>query len=76
MGGLYTAQVVDADPDANPPWPATAHIPGPTLHRAAADHGPLPAESVAVLGAGLAEGLAAALFVHRLTAMQASRPNT
>ncbi|MES0834635.1 protein kinase domain-containing protein [Nocardiopsis tropica] len=59
VGGFYTAQVVDADPDADPPWLATAYIPGPSLHRAVADHGPLPAESVAVLGAGLAEGLAA-----------------
>ncbi|MEV3986699.1 hypothetical protein [Nonomuraea sp. NPDC049758] len=36
---------------------ATAYIPGPTLHQAVADHGPLPMEPVAVLGAGLAEGL-------------------
>ncbi|MEV4183754.1 serine/threonine-protein kinase [Streptosporangium canum] len=57
VGGFYTAPVVDADPDGNPPWLATAHIPGPTLHQAVADHGPLPMESVAVLGAGLAEGL-------------------
>ncbi|MEU8108689.1 protein kinase [Nonomuraea muscovyensis] len=57
VGGFYTAPVVDADPDGNPPWLATAYIPGPTLHQAVADHGPLPMESVAVLGAGLAEGL-------------------
>ncbi|MFJ9553611.1 protein kinase [Nocardiopsis sp. NPDC101807] len=59
---------MDADPDATPPWLATAYIPGPTLHRAVADHGPLPAEAVAVLGAGLAEGLAAVYaqgVVHR-----------
>ncbi|MEV4395322.1 serine/threonine-protein kinase [Nonomuraea sp. NPDC049607] len=57
VGGFYTAPVVDADPEGNPPWLATAYIPGPTLHQAVADHGPLPMESVAVLGAGLAEGL-------------------
>jgi tRNA A-37 threonylcarbamoyl transferase component Bud32 len=59
VGGFYTAQVVDADPDGDPPWLATAYIPGPSLHQAVADHGPLPPGSVAVLGAGLAEGLAA-----------------
>ncbi|MFE6307635.1 hypothetical protein [Nocardiopsis sp. NPDC057823] len=40
VGGLYTAPVVDADPDAAPPWLATAYIPGPILHRAVTDHGP------------------------------------
>ncbi|GAB2484509.1 protein kinase domain-containing protein [Nocardiopsis aegyptia] len=59
VGGFYTAQVVDADPEGAPPWLATAYIPGPSLHQAVAGHGPLPLESVAVLGAGLAEGLAA-----------------
>ncbi|GAA0984678.1 hypothetical protein GCM10009551_033370 [Nocardiopsis tropica] len=68
VGGFYTAPVVDADTDATPPWLATAYIPGPTLYRAVTDHGPLPAETVAVLGAGLAEGLAAVhaqQIVHR-----------
>ncbi|WP_053618566.1 protein kinase [Nocardiopsis sp. NRRL B-16309] len=59
VGGFYTAQVVDADPEGDPPWLATAYIPGPSLHQAVTGHGPLPLESVAVLGAGLAEGLAA-----------------
>ncbi|RKS09312.1 serine/threonine protein kinase [Nocardiopsis sp. Huas11] len=68
VGGFYTAQVVDADTDSTPPWLATAYIPGPTLHRAVTDHGPLPTGSVAVLGAGLAEGLTAVHahgLVHR-----------
>ncbi|WP_306366981.1 serine/threonine-protein kinase [Nocardiopsis sp. CC223A] len=68
VGGFYTAQVVDAGPEDDPPWLATAYIPGPTLHQAVTDHGPLPVESVAVLGAGLAEGLAAVHasdLVHR-----------
>ncbi|WP_067968252.1 serine/threonine-protein kinase [Nocardiopsis trehalosi] len=68
VGGFYTAQLVDADPDGDPPWLATAYIAGPSLHRAVADHGPLPPGSVAVLGAGLAEGLAAVHacgIVHR-----------
>jgi hypothetical protein len=59
VGGFYTAQVVDADPDADPPWLVTAYIPGPSLQQAIATHGPLPATAVTVLGAGLAEGLAA-----------------
>ncbi|MFE3458614.1 protein kinase [Nocardiopsis aegyptia] len=59
VGGFYTAQVVDADLEGAPPWLATAYIPGPSLHQAVTGHGPLPLESVAVLGAGLAEGLAA-----------------
>jgi hypothetical protein len=59
VGGFYTAQLVDADPDGDPPWLATAYIPGPSLHDAVRDHGPLPTDSVAALGAGLAEGLAA-----------------
>ncbi|WP_083932808.1 serine/threonine-protein kinase [Nocardiopsis halophila] len=59
VGGLSTAQVVDAGPEADPPWLATAYIPGPTLARAVAEHGPLGEDGVRVLGAGLAEGLGA-----------------
>ena len=68
VGGFYTAQVVDADVDADPPWLATAYVPGPSLHTLVREHGPLSADSVAVLGAGLAEGLAAVhacRIVHR-----------
>ncbi|WP_433328249.1 protein kinase domain-containing protein [Spirillospora sp. CA-294931] len=62
VGGFYTAQVVDADPDPahGPPWLATAYIAGPSLHETVARHGPLRSlEEIAGLGAGLAEGLAA-----------------
>jgi serine/threonine protein kinase len=59
VGGLYTAQVVDADTDAVAPWMASAYIPGPTLGDFAAAHGPLSPESVFRLGAALAEGLMA-----------------
>lgn len=68
VGGFYTAQVVDAAPDADPPWLVTAYIPGPSLRDAVAAHGVLPIPSVLRLGAGLAEGLAAvhaADLVHR-----------
>lgn len=59
VGGFYTAQLVDADPRADPPWLATAFVPGPSLEQAVGQHGPLPQRALGVLGAGLAEGLAA-----------------
>lgn len=61
IGGFYTAQVIDADPDADPPWLATEYIAGPSLQAAIDTNGALPEVSVAALGAGLAEGL---LAVH------------
>ncbi|GHB23261.1 serine/threonine protein kinase [Streptomyces xanthochromogenes] len=63
VGGLWTAPVLDADPDAPVPWVATGYVAGPSLTQAVQDRGPLPAHSVRVLGAGLAEALAA---VHAL----------
>ncbi len=66
--GLYTAPVVDADPDAPVPWLATAYIAGPALNHAVAEHGPLPETSVLRLLGGVAEGLSAvhsAGLVHR-----------
>ncbi|MET9713683.1 protein kinase [Nocardiopsis alba] len=62
VGGFHTAQVVDADPAADPPWIATAHIPGLTLARAVREHGPLDPPALRILAAGLAEGLDA---IHR-----------
>ncbi|MBO0773714.1 MAG: serine/threonine protein kinase, partial [Actinobacteria bacterium] len=59
VGGFHTALVVDADPHADPPWMATAYIPGPPLHEAVTEHGPLGEQALRMLGAGLAEGLAA-----------------
>jgi Protein kinase domain/NACHT domain len=59
VGGFYTALVLDADPDADPPWMATAYIPGPSLRDAVAARGPLSVGAARALGAGLAEGLAA-----------------
>ncbi|EPH42790.1 protein kinase [Streptomyces aurantiacus] len=66
--GAHTAAVVDADPDADRPWLATAFLPGVTLRRAVADTGPLAAEVARALAAALAEALAgihAAGIVHR-----------
>ncbi|MEU7112895.1 serine/threonine-protein kinase [Streptomyces sp. NPDC046182] len=68
VGGFYTAPVVDADPAADPPWLATAYIPGPSLHQAVGQYGPLPERALGLLTAGLAEGLAAVHgceLVHR-----------
>ena len=59
VSGFYTAPVVDADPDAEPPWMVTAYIPGPTLQEQVETHGPMPIEQVRKLGAQVAEGLAA-----------------
>ena len=59
VGGFHTALVVDADPQADPPWMVTAYIEGPSLEDAVGRDGPLPPERVRKLGAALAEGLAA-----------------
>ena len=66
--GLYTAQLVDADPDATPPWLVTAYVQGPSLEEALDDHGPMPEGLVFRLVAGVAEALQAihaADVVHR-----------
>jgi hypothetical protein len=66
--GLFTAQVLDGDPDASPSWLVTAYVAGPSLAQAVAAHGPMPADSVFLLMAGVAEALAAihgAGVVHR-----------
>lgn len=68
VGGFWTASVVAADPDAESPWLATEYVPGLSLHHAVAEHGPLPPAAVRVVGARLAEALAAihdAGLVHR-----------
>ena len=59
VGGFHTAVVVDADPQADPPWMITAYIDGPSLQAEVERRGPLSPEGVNALGAGLAEGLAA-----------------
>jgi len=59
VSGMFTAAVVDADPDAPQPWLVTAYVPGPSLAEAVDGQGPLPLTSVLTLAAGLAEGLGA-----------------
>ncbi|WP_406100634.1 serine/threonine-protein kinase [Streptomyces sp. NBC_01003] len=55
--GFFTAAVVDADPKADPPWLATAYVPGLSLAEAVAAHGPWPEKPVLALGTALAEAL-------------------
>ncbi|WP_435974297.1 serine/threonine-protein kinase [Streptomyces sp. Qhu_M48] len=59
VGGFHTAQVVDADPDAEAPWLATAYIPGPTLSALVTAEGPMDEGRLRSLGAALAEALEA-----------------
>jgi eukaryotic-like serine/threonine-protein kinase len=66
--GLYTAELVDADPEADPPWLATAYVPGPSLQQVLDSRGPLPEAGAFRLVAGVAEALQAihaAGVVHR-----------
>ena len=68
VNGVYTAQVVDAGPDAEQPWLATAYVPGPSLAAAVREFGPLPVRTVLPLVAAVAESLAAihaASVIHR-----------
>jgi hypothetical protein len=68
VGGIFTAPVVDADPDGPQPWLVTTYVAGPSLADAIISYGVLPVEVVRILAAGLAEGLRAihaAGIVHR-----------
>jgi Protein kinase domain/Septum formation len=68
VGGLFTAQVVDADLESPVPWLVTAFVPGMSLAEAVDNAGPLPPGTVLVLAAGLAEGINAihaAGVIHR-----------
>jgi hypothetical protein len=68
VSGIFTAPVVDANPDAPEPWLVTAFVSGPSLAEAVGSRGPMPVSTVFMLAAGLAEGLSAvhaAGVVHR-----------
>jgi serine/threonine kinase PknH len=68
VSGIYTAAVVDADPDAPRPWMVTSFVPGPSLAAAVESRGPLSVEAVRILAAGLVSGLCEvheADLVHR-----------
>ncbi|WP_246567858.1 serine/threonine-protein kinase, partial [Streptomyces flaveus] len=68
VSGFYTAAVVDADPRAAVPWLATAFVPAPSLEEIVTECGPMPAQAVRWLAAGVAEALQSihgAGLVHR-----------
>lgn len=64
----FTAPVIDAGEDDDPPWLVTSLVEGPSLADVIKSQGPLPSEPVWRLVAGLAEALAAVHacgIVHR-----------
>ena len=66
--GLYTAELIDADPAADPPWLVTAYVQGPSLEEVIDTNGPMPEAMVFQLIAGVAEALQAiraAGVIHR-----------
>ncbi|WP_433189342.1 serine/threonine-protein kinase [Actinoallomurus sp. CA-150999] len=68
VDGRYTAAVLDADPDAETPWLATAYIPGSSLADHIIDHGAMDEAQLRRLAAGLAYALSAihaAGLIHR-----------
>lgn len=68
VNGVHIAPLLDARPDAQPPWLATAYVPGPTLGEAIRQRGPLAVATVRTLVAGVAAGLRevhATGIVHR-----------
>jgi serine/threonine protein kinase len=62
VSGVFTASVVEADPEADLPWLATAFVPAPSLSRLVRACGPLPTATVRWLAAGCAEAL---VSIHR-----------
>jgi len=57
VSGVFTAPVVDADPDAERPWMATQYVPGPSLAARIRDDGPLTRTELRRLALGLVEAL-------------------
>ncbi|MFB7330727.1 bifunctional serine/threonine-protein kinase/ABC transporter substrate-binding protein [Streptomyces adustus] len=62
VGSPWVVPLVDADPNSEAPWLATAFVPGPSLAEAVTAHGPLSERGLRLLGARLAEALGE---VHR-----------
>lgn len=68
VSGVYTAPVVAAGLDDDPPWFAAAFVRGPSLASVVGKHGPLSEQAVWRLAAGLTEALRAVHacgLVHR-----------
>ncbi|MFY9932487.1 MAG: serine/threonine-protein kinase, partial [Streptosporangiaceae bacterium] len=59
VSGIYTAPVVASGLNEEPPWLATAFVPGPALDQVIGEHGPLPEQALWPLLAGLVEALQA-----------------
>jgi serine/threonine protein kinase len=59
VSGIYTAPVVATGLDDDPPWLATAYVPGPSLAQVIHEHGALPESALRPLLAGLVEALRA-----------------
>ena len=57
VSGVFTAALIEADPDADLPWVATAYVPAPSLSTLVKMAGPLPVPAVRWLAAGCAEAL-------------------
>ncbi|MEV5980879.1 protein kinase [Streptomyces sp. NPDC052114] len=57
VSGAFTAAVIDADPEAEHPWMATAYIEGPTLAQRIAKQGPIGGAELRTLAIGLTEAL-------------------
>jgi serine/threonine protein kinase len=57
VSGVFTASVIEADPEADLPWVATAYVPAPSLRTLVRRCGPLPVRAVRWLAAGCAEAL-------------------
>ncbi|MEU0105630.1 bifunctional serine/threonine-protein kinase/ABC transporter substrate-binding protein [Streptomyces sp. NPDC006251] len=57
VSGAFTAPVVDADPDGDPPWLATQYVAGDSLEARVRSGGPLPVAEVVRLAGQLAEAL-------------------
>lgn len=55
----FIAEVVAADPAAPVPWLATAYVPGISVEDAVRKYGPMPAESVRILGVCVSRAVAA-----------------
>jgi Protein kinase domain len=59
VAGMFTARVLDADPDGDPPWLATQYVEGLSLRDAVLRYGPMPEARLVPLARGIAEALAA-----------------
>ncbi|WP_286256422.1 protein kinase domain-containing protein [Streptomyces graminofaciens] len=57
VSGAFTAPVLDADPDADPPWMATLYVPGKPLDKRVNEGPALTDEELYRLATGLAEAL-------------------